>query len=295
MVSNFCGDCENPVSGNFCGYCGNTVRATKNDRNMTEQGAGINRDIVIERVPDRSFRTWLQLMLLMPSFGQVTYTTAVMKDFKDYLWTRLQADSKIELGSKEVKARSPTFYVMILLMPCIVLAPYLLLLNLSISYVMELVGDDVDSFSDIDTGVLIILFLLFVIVPIIGVLISLIASAFYIYHKHIILSQFIELRYGLNIYNSEHSGVNPSIFRVKQKSLIYFGIASASVISSLIVFVMLITAFSYLATLIAIVIATPIWVTSIIIWLFYEKMWHETMYGLIRFETFMNGNHPRPA
>ena len=304
MVSNFCGNCGNTVSGNFCGDCGYTVRATKYDRNMMERNTGINEkldpdnrtqfDLIPQRVPDRNFTAWLLLMLLMP-FWQIVYISAVMKDFKDYLWPRLQADSKLELDSKEVKVRSPTFYVMILTMPAVVLIPYILFLNLSSSYLIELVGENFEKLSDVNTGMLIILVIALVIVPVVIVLLSPLAPLFYIYHKHIILSQFIDLRYGTNAHNSEYPVVNPSIFKVRQKPLIYLGTVCASVIGFVIAFVILITNFSYRATLIAGVIAILIWVIPTITWFFYEKMWHDTMYELIRFESSMEINYLIPA
>ena len=305
MASSFCENCENPVSGNVCDYCGNTVRATKNDRHMMERHTDMNENLhqknhsqfgpEREWVPDRNFKAWLLIILLIPTFGQIIYALEVMKDFKNYLWPRLQADSTLDLDSKEVKVRSPAFYVMILAVPTVIASLYVFLLNLSVFYLVGLVEDDANSLSETSTDVLIILFILFVILPIVIGFVSLLTPSFYIYHKHIILSQFIELRYGSNTHQSEYPVVNPSISRVWEKPLIYFGISCASVISSLIAFEIFITTFSYLATSIAVIITVLIWVTSFIIWFIYEKRWHDTMYDLIKFESSMNRNHPRPA
>ena len=302
MASSFCENCDNPVSENVCDYCGNTVRTTKNDRHMMERHTDMNENLAQnnywlygpEWVPDRNFTSWLRTMLFIP-FGQIIYTLEVMEDFKDNLWPRLQADSTLDLGSKEVKVRSPAFYAMILAVPIVIGSLYILLLNLSIVYLVELIDKDANSFSDISTDVLIILFILFVILPIIVVLISHIASTFYIYHKHVILSQFIDLQYRSNAHQSEYLVVKPSIFRVRQKALIYLGISCASIISNVIAVVVLFTTFLSLATLIAGFIAVLIYLTSRIIWLNYEKIWHNMMYNLIRFEISMKRNHPRSA
>ena len=305
MASNFCENCGNPVSGNFCGECGKTVRTTKNERHMMESHMGMNEKVYQNNhsllgperklVPERNFTPWLLFILLFPPFGQIIYTLEVMKDFKNYLWQRQQVDSTLDLGSKEAKARSPAFYVMILAVPLVVTALYAFLLNLSLVYLVGLIDNDANSFSDISRDVLMLFFILFVIVPIVISLISSIASTFYIYHKHIILSQFIDLRYGSNTNQSEYPVVNPSIFRVRQKALIYLGISCASLVSSVIVMVVFFTTFALQAILITGFIAFLIWVTSIIIWLVYEKKWHDTMYNLIKFESSMEISHPRPA
>ena len=301
MASNFCENCGSPVSGNVCDYCGKAVRTTKNDRHMVERHTSMNEKLyqnnhsqfgsVREWVPVRNFTPWLLVILLIPTFGQIFYALEVMKDFKNYLWPRLQADSTLDLDSKEFKVRSPAFYVMILAVPTVIGSLYAFLLNLSTSYIVGLAEDDANSPSGIGTDVLIILFILFVILPVVIAFIVLLTPPLYIYHKHTILSQFINLRYGSNTHHSEYPVVNPSIFKVRQKPLIFFGISCASIISSLITLEIFITTFSYLATSIALIIAVIIWVTSVIIWFIYEKMWHDTMYDLIRFESSMKKNH----
>ena len=302
MASNFCENCGNTFSGNVCDSCERTVKTSKNDRHTMERHTGMNEKLAQnnywlygpEWVPDRNFTSWLRTILFIP-FGQIIYVLEVMKDFKNYLWPRLQADSTPDLGSKEVKVRSPTFYVMILAVPTVIGYLYLLLLNLSVFYLVGLVEDDANSLSDISRDVLIILFILFVILPIVIGFISHMASTFYIYHKHIILSQFIDLRYRSNTHQSEYPVVKLPIFRVKQKALIYLGISCASLVSSVIAVVLLFTTFLSLATLIAGFITVLIYLTSRIIWLNYEKIWHNRMYNLIRFESSMERNHPRPA
>ena len=298
MASNFCGNCGKSISGNFCGECGNAVKAIKSDRHIMDRDTDVNEKLDQNNVtqfvshpellPHRNFATWLLFILLVPPFGQIVYALEVMKDFKNYLWPSLQADSTLQFGSKEVKARSPTFYVMILAMPPLAVFLYGVLLYLSSFFLTLLFG----SSLSVNTIVLFLFLIIqFMILPISIAFIVLLAPAFYIYHKHIILSQFIDLRYGSNTHHSEYPSVNQSIFRVREKPLVFLGMVCASITSYVIAFFILLTTFVSQAAFIAGVIGVLFWVISVVIWLFYEKIWHDTMYDLIRFESFMKRNH----
>ena len=306
MANNFCGNCGKSISGNFCGDCGSAVKAIESDRHMMDRDTGVNENLDQNNrtqfvsspglPPHRNFAAWLLLILFIPPFGQIIYTLEVMKDFKNHLWPTLQADSKLELGSKEVKARSTAFYVMILTLPPLAVSLYVVLLNLTPFFLNLLIGgDDGNNLSDSTTALFIFLIIQFVIIPILIALIFLIAPTFYIYHKHIILSQFIELRYESNTHHSEYPSVNPSIFRVREKPLVFLGIACASIISYVIAFVILFNIFALQATFIAFAIGVLLWLISVVVWLFYEKIWHDTMYDLIRFENFMKRKQLRQS
>ena len=320
MPNNFCGNCGDHVSGNFCGGCGEAVEIVKSDRHedenvrrnatwalgevaeivksdwqMMDRDTGVNENLVQnnrthfipspELLSHRNFGLWLQLILLIPGIGQVIYTLEVMKGFKNYLWPRLEEDSTLDLDSKKVKARSRYFYATIVSLPLLAIAGHLLLQFATYLAFLAITGsDDGVNVSELSTVLYVYLFILFLILPILIVLTVLIAPAFYIYHKHIILSQFIDLRYGQNTHHSGYPSINPSIFRVRRKPLVFFCIACASVISYVIAFFIWFSTFTFPATFIAVVVGILLWLISVVVWLVYEKKWHDTMYNLIRFE-----------
>ena len=296
MISNFCGNCGNIISGSFCGECGNAVRVSKNNQHIMDRDTGVNENLdqnnrtQLLSVPElllqrRDFASKLLLILLIPGIGQVIYTLEVMKDFKNYLWPRLEEDSTLDLDFKKVKARPKSFYARIVSLPLLAIVVYIIFQYLnSFAFFVIIGGDDGDNLSEISTALYVFLFIQFVILPILIVLTILIAPAFYIYHKHIILSQFIELRYGQNSHHSGYPSINPSIFRVRMKPLVFLGIACASVISYVVAYFILFNTFALQATFIAVVIGILLWLISVVVWLVYEKMWHETMYDLIGFE-----------
>ena len=321
MPNNFCGNCGDHVSGNFCGGCGEVVEIVKSDRHedknvrrnaawalgevveivkrdwqMMDRDTGVNKnldqnnrtqllsapELLLQR---RDFASKLLLILLIPGIGQVIYTLEVMKDFKNYLWPRLEEDSTLDLDSKEVKARSRSFYATIVFLPLLAIALFWFLQFVNYLVFLVISGDDDGvNVSELSTVLYVYLFILFLILPIPIVLTVLIAPAFYIYHKHIILSQFIDLRYGQNTHHSGYPSINPSIFRVGRKPLVFLGIACASVISYVIAFFILYSTLPLQATYIAVAIGILLWLISVVVWLVYEKMWHEKMYDLIIFE-----------
>ena len=327
MASGYCGNCGDPVSGNFCGGCGEVVEVVgpveeaievvetpRNDLQMIGQYTLVSEDLGLNddlqfllpkgMFPDRRFIFGLLLMLFAPGIGQLIYTSEIMKDFNDYLWTRLHANSTLNLGSKKVEVRPTSFYVWIVSLPLLALVANLMLQYLN--YISLLLvaggsesrlvrlftgGDSGESFVDINIAVYAIIVAQFVILPSIIALIVLLAPAFYIYHKHIILSQFIDLQYGSNTHYSWNPTINPSIFKVRQKSLIFLGAAGASIMSYVMAIVIFIFTLSLQATYIPVIIGVIFWLISIVIWLVYERTWHVTMYDLIKFEGSMKRNH----
>ena len=291
----FCNSCGVDVKGNFCGICGQMVRPVKDksqevSKKETTQSQADNVQLhsnmsylvpsgrYQDVSPIQNFRKWLVIMLLLPVLGQIVYSYRVMSDFYDHLWS-INQNSESDIDLEGAKKKKALFYPLLLISPLIMV---MLLFGATVfSGIFQVDTDDIIAFQ------------FFSLVMVIGIMATLIvvilAPSLYIYYKHSALNQFVSERYTLNEQNFDLG--NSPIEKVKERPVIFSILSSASLFAYFLIPIFFAvvaltssTPSGLLASIVLFVIGFSFWIGAVVVWLKYEKSWHELMYSLIDYE-----------
>ena len=296
MSLGLCNSCGVDVKGNFCGICGQNVKPVKeksqevpSEETTQSQADDVqlhsNMSYLVPSAKYQSGRSpqdfikWLALILLLPVLGQIIYSYRVMSDFYNHLWP-INQNSESDIDLEDAKKKKSLFYPLLLLSPLI-----MVMLFFGTTMLSSMLGVSVEN------DVAFQLFSLVITIEVVAILIVLIlAPSLYIYYKHSALNQFVTDRYMLNEHNFEY-GKSP-IEKVKERPVIFSILSSTSLFAYFLIpvfFIVLAIAFSSvflgaLASFILFAVGISFWLGAVVVWLKYEKSWHEMTYSLIAHE-----------